>query len=136
MLRKILEKVLITKKFTQCKESRTLKIDAFEIPDKMKMLKNCFQNMNCFSWIKLIPALMHLKYWYYSSPYLELSSPFLSNLTLVNWNPSLTKSSSRSPSLSLLCTTLLDHMSPQILDMPNRVPSQASQIYYPAVYRS
>ena len=58
MLRKILEKVLITKKFTQCKESRTLKIDAFEIPDKIKILKKCFQNMNCFSWIKLIPALI------------------------------------------------------------------------------
>ena len=33
MLRKILEKVFITKNFTQCKTSRTLKIDLFEIPD-------------------------------------------------------------------------------------------------------
>ena len=39
----------------------------------IKILENCFQNMNCFSWIKLIPVLIHLKYWYYSSPYLESS---------------------------------------------------------------
>ena len=32
VLRKILEKVFITKKLTQCKASRTLKIDVFEIP--------------------------------------------------------------------------------------------------------
>ena len=46
------------------------------------MLKNCFENMNCFPWIKLIPALIHLKYWYYIPP-----SPSLSNFTLANWNP-------------------------------------------------
>ena len=63
VLRKILEKVCITKKFTQCKISRTFKI-----------LKNCFQNTNCFSWIKLIPVLIHLKYRYYNSPNLELLS--------------------------------------------------------------
>ena len=33
---------------------------------------NRFQNINCISWIKLIPVLIHLKYWYYNSPYLEL----------------------------------------------------------------
>ena len=33
MLRKILEKVFITKKFTHCKILCTLKIDVFEIPD-------------------------------------------------------------------------------------------------------
>ena len=36
------------------------------------MLKNCFENINCFPWIKLIPALIHLKYWYYNSSWLEL----------------------------------------------------------------
>ena len=41
----------------------------------MKILENCFQNMNYFSWIKVIPVLIHLKYWYNNSPYLEL--PFL-----------------------------------------------------------
>ena len=73
MLQKILEKVFITKKFTQCK-TRTLKIDVFEIPDK-NIKKNYFQNGNCFSWIKLIPVLIHLKYWYCNSPNLEL--PYL-----------------------------------------------------------
>ena len=33
MLRKIWKSVFITKKFTQCKISSTLKIDAFETPD-------------------------------------------------------------------------------------------------------
>ena len=33
MLPKTLQQVFITKKFTQCKTSRTLKIDVFEIPD-------------------------------------------------------------------------------------------------------
>ena len=39
MLRKILEKVFITKKFTQYKTSRTLKIDVFEIPDNKNIEK-------------------------------------------------------------------------------------------------
>ena len=39
---------------------------------EIKILENYIQNMNCFSWIKLIPVLIHLKYWYYSCPYLEL----------------------------------------------------------------
>ena len=32
--------------------------------------------MNCFSWIKPIPVLIHVKYWYYDSPYLELPCLF------------------------------------------------------------
>ena len=39
MLRKILEKVFITKKFTHCKTLRTLKIDGFEIPDNKNIGK-------------------------------------------------------------------------------------------------
>ena len=39
MLRKILEKVFITKKFTQCKTSRTLKIDVFEMSDNKNFEK-------------------------------------------------------------------------------------------------
>ena len=69
MLRKILGKVFITKKFTQCKTSHILKIDAFEIPDKIRILEDFIQNMNCFSWINLVPVLVHLKYRYYNSPY-------------------------------------------------------------------
>ena len=33
ILRKILEKIFITKKFIQCKTSRTFKIDVLKIPD-------------------------------------------------------------------------------------------------------
>ena len=64
----------------------------------INILESCFQNMNCFSWIKLMSVLIHLKYWYFNFPYLELSylsSPFLSNsnFALANWNPSSTQSS-------------------------------------------
>ena len=38
----------------------------------IKILEICFQNMNCFYWIKLIPVPIYLKYWYYDFPYLEL----------------------------------------------------------------
>ena len=69
VLRKILGKVFITKKFTQCKTSHILKLDAFEIPDKIRILEDFIQNMNCFSWINLVPVLVHLKYLYYDSPY-------------------------------------------------------------------
>ena len=84
--RKILEKVSITKKFTQCKTSRTLKTDVFEIPDNKRNGKLLLK-YECFSWIRLIPVLIHLKYWYYGSTNLELPSlpsPFLSNFTLAN----------------------------------------------------
>ena len=39
---------------------------------EIKILENYIQNMNCFSWIKLIPVLIHLTYWNYVCPYLEL----------------------------------------------------------------
>ena len=47
MLRKILEKVYITKKFTQCKTSRTLKADVFEISDN-KNIGKLFSNYELF----------------------------------------------------------------------------------------
>ena len=59
VLWKILEKTFITKKFNQSKASRTIKIDVIEIPDKIKILEYYFQNMNCFSWIKLVPVPIH-----------------------------------------------------------------------------
>ena len=37
-----------------------------------KILENYFQNMTCFSWIKLISVLICLKYWYYNTLFLEL----------------------------------------------------------------
>ena len=39
MLRKILVKVFVTNKFTQCKTSRTLKVDVFEITDNKNIGK-------------------------------------------------------------------------------------------------
>ena len=39
MLRKILVKVTVTNKFTQCKTSRTLKVDVFEITDNKNIGK-------------------------------------------------------------------------------------------------
>ena len=39
----------------------------------LKILKICFQNMSYFSWIKLIPVLIYLKYWYYNSQRQKLS---------------------------------------------------------------
>ena len=33
----------------------------------------CFQNMICFSWIKLISVLIHFKYWHFDIPPLELT---------------------------------------------------------------
>ena len=38
----------------------------------IKILVNCFQKMNCFSWIKLTPIRIHLKYWHYNFPHLKL----------------------------------------------------------------
>ena len=55
VLQKMLEKVFVAKKFTQCKTSHTLCNIRFEIPEN-KNFGNCVQNVNCFSWIKLIPS--------------------------------------------------------------------------------
>ena len=68
--------------------------------------------MKRFSWIKLIPVLIHLKYWYRNTPSLELSClpHYLCQFfTLVKWNPSSTQSSSSSSSVSLFCFTQWNH---------------------------
>ena len=39
----------------------------------IKILENCFQKVNCFSWIKLTPILIHLEYCHHNFPYLELA---------------------------------------------------------------
>ena len=88
----------------------------------IKILENCFQNMNCFSWIKLIPVLIHLKYSYYDSSYLELLC-LCKNFTLAYWNPSSTQSWSCSSSVSLFCLTPFNHMTPEVLDIPNNTAS-------------
>ena len=64
----------------------------------------------------------------YSIPRTSLPSLLsLLNVTLANWNPSLTQYSSCSSSVSLFCSTTFDH-TPQLLDVPNHMPSQANQI--------
>ena len=40
---------------------------------KIKIFENFFQNINCFSWVNLIPDPIHRKYWYCNTPSLELS---------------------------------------------------------------
>ena len=56
----------------------------------IKILENCFQNVNCFSWIKLIPVVLYLKYWCYNSPYLQLAClphHLCQMFHFTNWNP-------------------------------------------------
>ena len=43
------------------KISRTLEFDVYEIQGN-EIIGFFFQNMNCFTWIKLISVLIHLKY--------------------------------------------------------------------------
>ena len=128
MLRKILDKFFITNKYTQCKTSRTLKTDVFQIPDNNNIRK-LFSKCELFSWIKLITVPIHLKYWYYNSPRPSLpSSPSLSSFTLAKWNSSSAQSSSCFPSVCLFCPTLFDHVPTEVLDIPNHMPIQANQI--------
>ena len=65
---RILERVFVTKKCTQRKTLNTL-YSKYQI---IEILENFFQNMTCFLWIKLISYLIHLKYWYYNTPSLQL----------------------------------------------------------------
>ena len=110
MLRKILEKAFITKKCTQCKRSHT---KVCELIDN-KNIGILFSKYETFSWIKLIPVLVHLKYWYYNTPSIELPclplylcqlSPWPTETSLQH-NP---QSSSCSSSVSIFCFTQLDH---------------------------
>ena len=122
MQQKILEIVFITKKFTQCKTSRTLKIDLFETPDN-KNIGKLFSRYEIFSWTKLILVLIHLKYWYCNFPIPRLSLPpssFSVKFYSSQPRPSSTKSSWCFSLVSLFCTTAFDHTPPQVLDVPNR----------------
>ena len=38
----------------------------------IKLLENCLQKTNCFSWMKLTPIWIHLKYRHYNFPHLKL----------------------------------------------------------------
>ena len=131
-----MERVFINKKFTQCKILHTLKIDVFEIPDK-EILQNCFQNMNCFSWTKLISVLIHLRYWYYTSPHLELHC-LPHHLCQVLPYPTETPLQHntyydlhRFPYFVVFHWTTHYH---KYLDILKHVSSQANQIYYQFIY--
>ena len=88
-------------------------------------MENCFQNMNCFSWIKIIPVLIHLKYWYCNSIYLELpclSHHFCQILPCLSNFSQLKPFSTQSPCsslVSLFCPTPLDYTLLQVLNIPN-----------------
>ena len=117
MLWKILE-VFITKKFTQCKTSHTLKIDGFKIPDnknvgklfskyKVSFLDQADSSSDPYQMIIL----------QFPIPRASLPpSPSLSNFTLVNWNPSTTQFSSCSSLVSLIFPTQFNHTPSQVLN--------------------
>ena len=120
MLRKILEKVYVTKKFTQCKTSRSIKADAFEIADN-KNVEKLFSKYELFFLNQANsssdPSQILIQQFC-------IPRPSLSTFTLAKWNPSSTQSWSCSSSVSLFCPTPFDHNLPQLLDIPNQMPSQ------------
>ena len=138
VLRKIFEKVFSTNKCTQCKTSRILKIDVFQIAYN----RNIGKLVSKYEVLLLDQAnssssLSQILILWLPIPRASLPpSPPLSSFTLANRNPSLTQSSSCSSSVSLFCPTPFSHTPPQVLDIPNHMASQANQIYYPAVYRT
>ena len=107
VLRKILEKVFINKKFTQCKTSRTLKMDVLEIPGN-KNIGKLFSKYKLLFLNQANSCSVHLKYWCYHSPHLELHclpDHLCKNFTLVNWNPYSTQYLLCSSWVSLCCPT-------------------------------
>ena len=130
MLQKILEKLYITKKFTQCKTSYTLKIDVFEIPDNKNIEK-------IFSKHKLLfldranssSDLSQILILRFPIPRASLPpSTFLSDFYLANWNPSSTQFSLFCSSVSLFCPTSFDHAPPQVIDIPSHMLIQANRV--------
>ena len=63
-------------------------------------------------------------------------SPCLSSFTLAIWHLSSTQSSSCSSSVSLFCPNPFHHAPPQVLGIPNHIPSQSNQAFYQTIYRS
>ena len=138
VLRKILEKVFITEKFTPCKTSLTLKINVFEMPNN-KNVGKLFSKCELLFLHKANSSGDPSQILILQFPILRASRtplPSMSNVTLSNWNPSTTQSSSCSLSVSLFYPTPFDHTSPHVLDIPNHMPSPAKQICYRAIHRS
>ena len=137
MLRKILEKIFINKKFTQWKTSRTLKIDVFEIPDN-RNIEKCFSNYELLflNQAKFCSDPSQILMLQFPTPGASLSLTSLPNFTRANWNPSSTQYLSRSSSFCLFFPNLFDHTLPHVLDISNHMPSQPHQMHYQAIYRS
>ena len=138
VLRKILEKVFITKKFTQCKTSCMLITDVFEIPSNRHIGK-------LFSKYELL-FLDRANSSSDPSQILILQFPiprdflppllFLLNFALAKRNSSSTQSSSCSSSVPLFCPNPFDHMSAQALDILKHMVSYANHIHYQAISKS
>ena len=124
VLRKILDKVFVNKKFARYKTSRTFQINVFEIPHNKDIGK-------LFSNYKLLfldqansssdPSQILILKFLLTKASRSLSS-FLSIFTLANGNPSSTQSSSCSSSVSIFCATRFAHTPSQVLDKPNHMP--------------
>ena len=125
----LLEKVFITKKRTQCEPSYMLKTDVFELSNNKDIgklfSKYVFLDQANFSFNPSQILILQYPILWDSLPHF----PILLNCTMANWNPSPTQSSSCSSSVSLFCPIAFDH-TPQLLDIPNHMPSQTNQIYY------
>ena len=132
VLRKILEKFFGNEKFTQCKTSRTLQINVFEIPDN----KNIGKLFSKYELLFLDQANsrsdpFQILIIQFSTPRASLPhSLSLSSFTLANWNPSSTQTSPWFSSVSLFCLTPFDHTPSKVLDKHNHITSQANKIGY------
>ena len=98
----------------------------------IKMLESCFQNKNSF--------LDHVNFSSDPSQILAIQYPIPraclpSNFNLANWSCSSIQSPTCSSSVSLFCRTPCKH-TPQLLNIPNHVPSQANQFFYQAICKS
>ena len=95
--------------------------------------------MNCFSWVKLIPVLIHLKYWYYNIPHLELPYlPYDPCQILLYPTETLLQHNSHHILYWFPYFVLppFDHTPSQVSDKQSHIPSQANKIYYQAIYWS
>ena len=132
VLRKILEKVFITKKFTQCKTSCMLITDVFEIGKLFSKYELLFLDQaNSSSDPSQILILQFSIPRDFLSPLL-----FLLSFALAKRNLSSTQSSSCSSSVPLFCPNPFDHMSAQALDILKHMVSYASHIHYQAISKS
>ena len=104
------------------KTSRILQINVFEMPDN----KNIGKLFPKYELLFLDQAnsssdpsqIFILRFLIPRAPL-----PLCKNFTLAYWNPSSTQSWSCSSSVSLFCLTPFNHMTPEVLDIPNNTAS-------------